>query len=444
MTEVIASRDNERVKRACKLRDSGARRAAEGRFLAEGLRLCTDLAQRLPPEEVYCTQKLLDAHPELAALGGRHFLVSDAVAAKLSGHKGPAGAVLCVSPPDKNAGGVRGGGRYVCLEHIQDPANVGALLRSAAAFGFAGAVLCGNCARPILPQGGAGLHGHAGKVDIIFADETGQALAAFKACGIPSFAAALQNSVPLERVDTQRLPRGGASHRQRRQRPFARDRSRGRQSRAHPHGGGRGIAERRRRGWRAAVAFQGGVAMGGARAQVLEEKTAWLWMAAALGPGAPNSGMALSMFPDARALAQACWKEDLSMVFTPAQLAAACGPRGRRIIPPVWTTAPGRRERIDVGRRRLSGSAARSVCTAARAVLPGRRGHPQPLLYICHCGNAAPLRPTAWRRRRPSRANCPGGRSACLRPCHRGLTARAIRRPSRRARPRWRASPFRA
>ena len=53
MTEVIASRDNERVKRACKLRDSGARRAAEGRFLAEGLRLCTDLAQRLPPEEVY-------------------------------------------------------------------------------------------------------------------------------------------------------------------------------------------------------------------------------------------------------------------------------------------------------------------------------------------------------------------------------------------------------
>ena len=42
--------------------------------------------------------------------------------------------------------------------------------------------------------------------------------------------------------------------------------------------------------------------MGGARAQALEEKTAWLWMAAALGPGAPNSGMALSMFPDARAL----------------------------------------------------------------------------------------------------------------------------------------------
>ena len=39
---------------------------------------------------------------------------------------------------------------------------------------------------------------------------------------------------------------------------------------------------------------------GAARAQALEEKTAWLWMAAALGPGAPNSGMALSMFRGGR------------------------------------------------------------------------------------------------------------------------------------------------
>lgn len=63
MTEVIASRDNERVSAPASCGTAAPRRAAEGRFLAEGLRLCTDLAQRLPPEEVYCTQKLLDAHP---------------------------------------------------------------------------------------------------------------------------------------------------------------------------------------------------------------------------------------------------------------------------------------------------------------------------------------------------------------------------------------------
>lgn len=132
---------------------------------------------------------------ELAALGGRHFLVSDAVAAKLSDTKAPQG-LFCVFPRrTKTLEAVRGGGRYVCLEHIQDPANVGALLRSAAAFGFAGAVLCGNCADPFSPKAARASMGTLAKVDIIFADETGQALAAFKACGIPSFAAALQNSV---------------------------------------------------------------------------------------------------------------------------------------------------------------------------------------------------------------------------------------------------------
>ncbi len=148
--------------------------------------------------------------------------------------------------------------------------------------------------------------------------------------------------------------------------------------------------------------------MGGARAQVLEEKTAWLWMAAALGPGAPNSGMALSMFPDARALAQACWKEDLSMVFTPAQLAALRAARPEDYTAHLDDCARHGVNVLTWADGRLSESAARSVCTAARAVLPGRRGHPQPLLYIRHCGNAAPFPPTVWRRRRPSRANWPG------------------------------------
>lgn len=50
------------------------------------------------------------------------------------------------------------------------------------------------------------------------------------------------------------------------------------------------------------------------------EKAAWLWLAAALGPAAENSGMVLRMFPDVQDLPRACREEDLSMIFTPAQL----------------------------------------------------------------------------------------------------------------------------
>ncbi len=50
------------------------------------------------------------------------------------------------------------------------------------------------------------------------------------------------------------------------------------------------------------------------------ERATWLWLAAALGPAAPNSGMVLSMFPQVRELPRACREEDLSLIFTPAQL----------------------------------------------------------------------------------------------------------------------------
>ena len=201
----IDSRTSDKVKALCRLRDSAAARREEHAFFAEGLRLCRDLSSTCTLRTLLVTEKALAAHPELAALPGEHLLVGDAVAEKLSDTKAPQGVFALFDLPGQ-AEAVAPGSRCLVLENVQDPANVGALLRSAAAFGFAGAVLCGNCADPFSPKAARASMGTLAKVDIIFADETGQALAAFKACGIPSFAAALQNSVPLERVDTQRLP----------------------------------------------------------------------------------------------------------------------------------------------------------------------------------------------------------------------------------------------
>ncbi len=205
MAETITSRDNERIKRVCRLRDSGAVRQQEGSFFAEGLRLCTDLAAVLVPQEVYVTQKLLDAHPELEQLGGRHFWITEGVAAKLSDTKTPQG-LFCVFPRSiKTLRDIHAGGRYVCMEHVQDPANVGALLRSAAAFGFTGAVLCADCADPFSPKASRASMGALAKVDVILEKDTASAIAAFSENGIPSFAAALRGSVPLETVNTEQL-----------------------------------------------------------------------------------------------------------------------------------------------------------------------------------------------------------------------------------------------
>ena len=43
--EKITSRENAKVKYACRLASSGAFRRAEGRFLAEGRKLCPELCR---------------------------------------------------------------------------------------------------------------------------------------------------------------------------------------------------------------------------------------------------------------------------------------------------------------------------------------------------------------------------------------------------------------
>jgi TrmH family RNA methyltransferase len=50
-----------------------------------------------------------------------------------------------------NANNTRGG-KILLLEHIQDPGNVGTLIRTAAAFGFDGVIMSGLCADPFSPK----------------------------------------------------------------------------------------------------------------------------------------------------------------------------------------------------------------------------------------------------------------------------------------------------
>src|SRR5699024_913909 len=83
--EKITSRDNARIKYACKLAASAAFRRSEGRFFAEGRKLCPELARGAALETLFCTAAAAEKCPELASLPGEHFLVEDHVADKLAG-----------------------------------------------------------------------------------------------------------------------------------------------------------------------------------------------------------------------------------------------------------------------------------------------------------------------------------------------------------------------
>ena len=99
------------------------------------------------------------------------------------------------------------GGRYLALERVQDPGNVGTLLRSAAAFGFDGVLLSDGCASVWAPKTLRASMGAAVRIPVIEAGKMPEAIAALRAKGITCLAAALYKSQPLSAAEP-RYPGG--------------------------------------------------------------------------------------------------------------------------------------------------------------------------------------------------------------------------------------------
>lgn len=149
---VLTSRTNEKIKQYCKLTDSAKVRRECGRFTLEGLRLCADAVQ-----SGYTAQTLfLTAEAEkkggerlqiLLSNAKQVFTVSEAVAEKMADTVSAQGVFCEMQMQEDAAFSVRKGGKYVVLDCVQNPQNLGAVARTAEAFGVDGLIVGGGCDR---------------------------------------------------------------------------------------------------------------------------------------------------------------------------------------------------------------------------------------------------------------------------------------------------------
>ncbi len=197
MLEKITSRENAKVKYACRLSSSAPFRRSEGKFLAEGRKLCPELARGAELETLFCTETALEKSPELNDLPGEHYLVEDHVADKLADVGTHQGVFGIFKTPVHTLDEVKTGGRYLALERVQDPGNVGTLLRSAAAFGFDAVILGDGCASPFAPKTLRASMGAAVRIPVIEAGSMPETVVALRTKKITCLAAALYHSEPL-------------------------------------------------------------------------------------------------------------------------------------------------------------------------------------------------------------------------------------------------------
>ena len=169
--DIITSRDNAGVKYACTLRDSEKQRAAEGLFFAEGPKLCLELAKSLHPT-----------------------LIAPHVAEKLAGTKTSQGVFVLFEQPAPPVERLDTATHILALEGVQDPGNVGTLLRSAAAFGYDLVLLGPGCAAPFSPKTLRSSMGAAGRLPVLHVDDLPATLQGLRARGVACLATALYNS----------------------------------------------------------------------------------------------------------------------------------------------------------------------------------------------------------------------------------------------------------
>ena len=206
--ETITSRENTKIKYACRLREEEKLRTADGLFFAEGPKLCLELARGCTLQTLYATEKALAHTPELEAFAGKTVLVTEPVAQKLSGTKTSQDVFGVFEHPGWQAADILAKGRRIlALEAVQDPGNVGTLLRSAAAFWYDLVLLGPGCAAPFSPKTLRSSMGAAGRLPVLHVDDLPATLQGLRARGVACLATALYNSRPLGEAG-QEFPQG--------------------------------------------------------------------------------------------------------------------------------------------------------------------------------------------------------------------------------------------
>lgn len=147
--ETITSRSNEKIKRYLKLSASSKERRENSLYTIEGARLCCDaMLSGETIEEFFFTEKAREKFNEqvekLCKNAKASFIISDEVAHKMSLTPSPQG-LFCVVALRQNTLAINTKLCYIALDGIQDPANLGALSRTAEALGIAGLILYNCC-----------------------------------------------------------------------------------------------------------------------------------------------------------------------------------------------------------------------------------------------------------------------------------------------------------
>lgn len=208
--EPLRSRTGATVTMLSKLKDAKYREEY-GLYLAEGVKLTEEAlgCEKAEPEMLFVSEDGLKNERILACLDtaySRRILIklaSPEVFEKAATEKAPQGIIAVMKRSGFDTFTPDGAGRYLLLDTIQDPGNLGTILRSAVAFGADGLILYG-CADPTGPKTVRASMGALFRCPVMITKDLAETTAFLQKAGHRVLAAALaEDSLCAGKADLQ-------------------------------------------------------------------------------------------------------------------------------------------------------------------------------------------------------------------------------------------------
>ena len=200
--ETITSRQNPLMTHLRKLASSRSYRKKSGEYLCDGTKLLDEALKWGAPVQtaVFSDGVDIPALPDTV----RAVCVSEDLMRSVSPMETPQGALFTVALPETKLPETLAGKHYLVLDGVQDPGNVGTILRTADAFECDGVFLVNACADLFNPKTARATMGAVFRRDVYqcTADEL---CALLQKCGLPLYGTALRNdTVSLRAAELSR------------------------------------------------------------------------------------------------------------------------------------------------------------------------------------------------------------------------------------------------
>ena len=199
----ITSKDNAVIKNISKLQNSARQRRQAGLFVAEGLRVCDDcvdngiefatlvLSKSFHEKEGKILKKYIENSKET-------ILVNDSVFLKIADTKTPQGILAVGKIPQNSNKKIKKDGKYIALENIADPSNLGAIARTAEALGIDGIIVSGDGCDPYSPKVIRASMGTVLRMDIFVADDF---VCTLRNSGLKLFGCVVTGGIDIKNAD---------------------------------------------------------------------------------------------------------------------------------------------------------------------------------------------------------------------------------------------------